>query len=195
MDHLLPTLDLELRSVVRSVRTNHYVVTGSNIAELRDAVALLGPKKEARAFGGFTAWALRWTFEARPIASCFAAARITIAVDAVVTLPRWEPLRSADAATRAEWNRYVLALADHESGHVAIANAAASDVAALLRDLQAASPLALHRKGDQLARERIARARAEDVAYDGRTRHGGAQGARLGLAVVSRPASESIRCA
>jgi predicted secreted Zn-dependent protease len=195
MEHLLPSVDLHTRGVVRALRTHHYVVSGSNVAELRDAVALLGPRREGRAFGGFTVWALRWTFEARSSGGRFQSSRVTVAVDTVVTLPRWEPGRGVDAATRSEWNRYVLALADHQSGHVAIAQNAASDVAALLRDLQAESPLALHQKGDRMARERIARARAEDAAYDERTRHGGAQGARLGLAIVPNVGVTTSRCA
>jgi len=201
MEDLLAPPDLATPGVLRSVRTSHYLVTGSNIAELRDAVALLGPKKDRRAFGGFTAWALRWTFEARPSSGdrapggAFGTTRITVAVDAVVTLPRWEPTRATDAPTRAEWNRYVLALADHESGHVAIANAAASDLADLLRDLRAETPLTLHRTGDGVARERIARARVEDAYYDVRTRHGGTQNARLGLALVPRTDPAASRCA
>jgi len=195
MEDFVTSLDLHTRGGVRAARTNHYLVTGSNIKELRDAVALLGPKRDGRAFGGFTAWALRWTFAARPNGRGFETTRITVAVDAIVTLPRWEMTRSAEGATRTEWNRYVLALADHEAGHVAVATAAADDVAALLHDLQAESPLSLHRKGDRLARERVAIARSEEDAYDVRTRHGLSQGARLGLAQASRLEPESSRCA
>jgi predicted secreted Zn-dependent protease len=193
MDAISSTMGLGRPDIARAVGTRHYVVSGATLGELRDAVALLGPKRGGCAFGGFTSWSIRWTFDASACEGGFATARTEVALDAIVTLPRWEPPRSADAATRDEWSRYVLALAEHEAGHVVIASEAVDDLTRALRGLTAETPLALHRLGDRLARARIADARAADRSYDARTQHGALQGARLGAALGAP--KEVARCA
>ena len=81
-----------------------------------------------------------------------------------------------------------MALADHEGGHVAIASQAAGEVTAILGGLSAPSVARLHHVADTVVRERLARARAEEVAYDVVTHHGATQGARL-------DGQEARRCA
>lgn len=155
-----------------------YRVSGATAADLADAIALLGPRRDGRRFAALTLWTLRWSFQPAFVGGAWRAADVRVDLDVVVHMPEWRPPRTAAAPLVAAWRSYLVALADHEGGHVAIARHAADDVGALLATATSSSASDLALAIDERARARIAAARDAEVAYDAHTGHGHAQGAR-----------------
>jgi len=155
-----------------------YRVSGATAADLADAIALLGPRREGRRFAALTLWTLRWSFQPAFSGGAWRANDVHVDLDVVVHMPEWRPPRTAPDALVAAWRSYVVALAEHEGGHVAIARDAARDVASLLATTTSSSASELALLVDDGARDLVAAAREAELAYDAATRHGHTQGAR-----------------
>lgn len=155
-----------------------YRVSGATAADLADAIALLGPRRDGRRFAALTLWTLRWSFQPAFAAGGWRAVDVHVDLDVVVHMPEWRPPRTASGALVAAWRSYVVALAEHEGGHVAIARDAARTVAALLATTSSSTASDLALAVDDDARARVAAARDAELAYDAETRHGHTQGAR-----------------
>src|SRR5687768_8004642 len=109
---------------VHRVTFRPYRISGASALDLRAAIALLGPRHHGAAFGGLTSWTVRWAFTTVMRDGRAAAGDVSVVLEAEVRLPEWQAPRSASAATRAAFRAYVLALAEHEAGHLAVARAA-----------------------------------------------------------------------
>jgi len=155
-----------------------YRVSGATAADLADAITLLGPRREGRRFAALTLWTLRWSFQPAFAGGAWRAVDVHVDLDVVVHMPEWRPPRTAPDALVASWRSYVVALAEHEGGHVAIARDAARDVAALLATTTSSTASELALLVDDGARGLVAAAREAELAYDAETRHGHTQGAR-----------------
>jgi predicted secreted Zn-dependent protease len=175
-----PPVPAEPRVVVRT-RLRPYLISGSSGLELRAAMERLGPKDPVRGtpYAGYTRWTLAWSYRHERARTCsLANARVVARIR--ITLPRWTGARRADPSLAAEWGRFVAALRRHENGHAAIARLAARRIGRRLASLRAFRSCArLERAADAAAERILDDARAAEIAYDERTRHGDTQGARF----------------
>jgi predicted secreted Zn-dependent protease len=170
----------EPRVVVRT-RLRPYDVSGSSGVELRAAMERLGPKDSVSGtpYAGYTRWRIAWSYRVERARACeLASVRVVARIR--ITVPRWTRAGQADPSLAAEWRRFVTALRRHENGHAAIATAAARRIGRRLASLRAFRSCArLERAADRAAVQILNNARAAEVAYDERTRHGDTQGARF----------------
>lgn len=128
--------------------------------------------------------------------SCTATAKATYALSTEVLLPKWTGFDAACAEAKAEWNRFIAKLTEHEHGHDTAAQKAIDDAKpradlsggpAVDCDRAKAEAAALEALDDAIdaEAERINQAieQAHD-AYDAATNHGATQGAVLDTSIV-----------
>ncbi|MFT3767300.1 MAG: DUF922 domain-containing protein [Minicystis sp.] len=154
-------------------RRREYPVTGSTSAQIRDVIALLGPRRDGRAYVASTEWEVRWSYRRAQETAGFVAQTVTVEVDVVMVLPRWRPPPNAAAALIADWDREMAAVMAHEEGHRDLAITAGHAVAQAIESIAPQpSAAALDEAVSTRAREVLAEARAREVAYDDETAHG-----------------------
>jgi predicted secreted Zn-dependent protease len=163
-----------------AVRAEAYAVAGSTAAHLREAVALLGPRRGGARFAAYTDWTLAWSYAPAAVAGGVGPVSPRIEVAVTCTLPRWRPPRSAAAALVEAWSACLAAAVQHERGHVDLAIAAGC---AALDALRAVPPRAGEGALDAAVRACVAGViedfRRQEARYDEATGHGEAQGVRL----------------
>ncbi len=160
-----------------NLQRRYYRVAGSSVGELTASLESAAP--EATQTGTYfarTTWTVVWHGDwAAADSACRVIASQT-RLESQMALPRWEAT-GASADLTADWNTFVRNLALHENGHVLNAVAASREVDSRLRSLQAPSCGVMEATARTTIDSVIAVFRAQDEAYDARTRHGEAQGA------------------
>jgi len=163
-----------------TVLTNFYSVTGSNLFELRTAMAQARPWKTNLHFDAFTRWSVRWQFQSVVQDGQFRVDAFATQTKAVVTLPRWLPPEGVPPEVVKPWAQFLKGLMTHEEGHVRLAREAA---AAIRREVAAlgsyASRQELTDAINNTANRVLDRYRRQERDYDLQTRHGVLQGARF----------------
>ena len=178
-------LDSYPAGVIGRTSVIYYDVHGRTFAELRADMHRLGPKVADSSFVGETRSPMRWTWRTEAIGPSSCAIRdVTLTVNAQVTLPRWTPPADTEPGLAAEWTRFVTALEIHEAGHKDISAKAGRDIVDRLRGLSGLCSQIGTRAND-LARDIVDRASAEQKAYDATTRHGLTQGTAFGAGRMS----------
>ena len=74
--------------------TNFYSVTGANLREIRQSIAVARPWPDS--FDGDTRWTVKWNFKLSETASGCACSSFSTATKIVTTLPRWKPAPATD---------------------------------------------------------------------------------------------------
>ena len=163
----------------------NYNIRGRNSAELRAAMNAKGPlnKKLDKRFDARTDWAIDWTYQLDKSLvekGIYRLSQWTIQLTVTVILPRWENASDGLPFERRQWQVYQARLQLHETGHVKLAERAATA-------LDEAFPTISFFTSREKLEESI-RTRAETILnkhtafhsdYDRRTRHGKTQGARF----------------
>ncbi len=158
-----------------SVKKEHYVVAGSNPAEIRSELNHRRPK----GWDGYTSWYVSWRFRHAPDGGTCRMTSVTTTVTVTHTLPQWKASAQASSGTREAWDRYLRALTVHEDGHRDIGIAVANQIDAALRGMREASCPELTRRANETGHRLLDEARAREREYDRTTDHGAAQGARF----------------
>jgi predicted secreted Zn-dependent protease len=128
-----------------------------------------GDAHDGRRVDALSSWDLRWSWPRTRHGGCDLAAT-TIRYKATVRMPQLAATARLTAAERADWDRYVAALARHEAGHVRYTYRHRGDILATIRR-------ATCRTADAAARAALARLDAYQIAYDRETEHGTKDGA------------------
>lgn len=103
----------------------YYDVAGGTPWEVRRQIALRGPRAvDGQRVDAQTRWAVGWTLRPAGPDSCEA----TIEFETTISLPRLLDDSAFTAQDRLAWENYMLALIDHEYGHVEIAHSALPDL-------------------------------------------------------------------
>ena len=128
-------------------------------------------------FHAYTKWHVDWKFwwDRDHGAAC----RITsvrTSLTALITLPK---LVGGNSAQRLEFERYVLALKQHESGHYEIGKDAAHEIDREILSLSATDCSTLEKTANQKATRILERYKEKERTYDADTKHGKTQGAWL----------------
>ena len=162
-----------------SIKTNYYDIQGSTAKQLRSQLNQLGvvDPKTGKRFDGYTSWRVWWNYRYRPIGNQCQIAQVTVNVQVVYTMPRWNPSATASMDLRNRWNRYITALRLHEDGHKNHGVKAGQDILKTLNNLTTDSCQRIgdiaNRKGDAI----IKQYNLKDIDYDRLTQHGLTQGA------------------
>lgn len=159
-----------------------YPVTGSTIADLREAMRAHGPHDDEGVHAGLTRTWTHWHVQfgggngANP---CWMR-DVRVTVSDTITLPLWTPPPHADSAILAEWGRFVTMLGRHEAGHRGIAIDAAGEIArtlALLPPHASCQDMLSDANADGQAI--LASEHQRQKQYDADTRHGLRRGTML----------------
>jgi len=160
----------------------HYDIAGNSVAELNMGVQRAGPVSAAtgaRVWGVCT-WKVTWSYATGGAPGKCVLTRLSVKLDAVIDLPRWTNRGAGPPALQAEWDRFIVALRQHEDGHKDNGVRAANDLANRLRALPPEKDCAvLDAKVRALGERVIDQHRLADQAYDRSTGHGATQGATL----------------
>lgn len=146
----------------------YYEVYGEDRDSLKASLAREAPSLGAARHRAYTTWDIRWQYGWREDSCDLSQPQIF--ADITVTLPHWGSEGRADLRTRAEWQRYVFALAEHERGHVEI-------IRAHLPEIRAAIRAATCQTADDAGHAVLDALRAANARYDEETRSGHTQGA------------------
>jgi predicted secreted Zn-dependent protease len=148
----------------------YYDISGSTGEELRnqlDRYGLTGP--DGYRGDAATVWHIEWTWDGYGMETCDLQT-VTETHEVKVTMPRWIPTDEASPELIEKWGKYVLALANHEKGHV---DNVILNIPVLLDSIRRADCTTAEGK----AQEVLMRIRQYDLDYDSRTNHGETQGA------------------
>ncbi len=150
----------------------YYDISGSTETELRESLDALAPVGPDNYRGdALTTWYIRWTWDGYGTEDCDLRSA-TSTCDIKVTLPRWNPPQDASPALIEKWNRYILALAGHEKGHV-------DNVIANLPNVIDAIHRATCPTAEDRAQDILSGIRQNDIGLDATTNHGETQGAKF----------------
>lgn len=148
-----------------------YPVRGGSARLVRQSMNEVRPSSAAgERFDGLTTWryAARWMRSAD--GDCDPASA-EVSVSIVVTLPELETTERLSRQDRANWDRYLRALAAHEHNHVRLARAGAEQMSTYMRGAPDCATMVAARTqiGDAV--------REASRTYDATTRHGATEGA------------------
>jgi predicted secreted Zn-dependent protease len=175
---LIPVL-AEAQNSVRWT-TNYYTVTGATVPEIRQSMRQNRPWKERLDLDGMTDWKVAWHFGVTATANGCRCSSFGTQTTITVTMPRWFPPTNAPDTVKQIWQKYAVALAQHEAGHGAIALAAAAEVQRRIQAIgESADCASLRQQINALGHQVVEDHRKRDQEYDASTRHGATQGASL----------------
>lgn len=148
----------------------YYDVSGSTEREIRDQLTTLGSVDEHGYRGdALTSWEIHWTWDGYGTETCDLRS-VTATYDIKVRLPRWTPPHDASPELVNRWNVYMLALVEHEKGHVDIV---VEYLPYLIKTIRASTCTT----AEAAAQEVLTQLREADLTYDEETDHGATQGA------------------
>jgi predicted secreted Zn-dependent protease len=158
---------------------SYYDVNAYPDRPLRQQITAASPIwQDGKKYHGHTKWNVRWSFrwDTDRDGVC-RITNVTTTLRTVITLPK---LRSASERQSLVFDRYMIALRQHELGHYKIATDAARAIDDELRNLPATRNCAfLEGEGNAAARRTLNYFIEANRQYDVETDHGEAQGARL----------------
>lgn len=162
-------------------RREYYRVDGRNVDTLkRQLDAALARKGLGGKGVGRTVQHLSSRYEFEPTPRGCRLKDLAVSLDVTIHLPRWEPKGGKAKGLSERWERMLDALTRHEEGHRDIAVDTARRLLADLRALpQTLDCQALAREAQKAFFRARLRHSIRDGAYEKRTNHGIAQGARL----------------
>jgi predicted secreted Zn-dependent protease len=142
-----------------------YQVHGATPLEVRRAIDSIGPR--VRGEHKLAMHRLRWSLDYQLDSAVSGECSVTglrIVLRSVIVLPEWTGVREQPETVRADWNRFLTHLRQHESEHRAIAIRIAGEIARDAADARAADCLRVHsRIGDirRRLRDDLAAAQAD----------------------------------
>jgi predicted secreted Zn-dependent protease len=163
-----------------TVTTNHYLVTGSTLREIRQSINRLRPGGEKAGHDALTAWKVGWNVRVGSVAGEYRVASFTTTTAIVITLPSWRAPTNAAPAVLGKWMTYYSALQKHESTHATNGMLAAE---ALRQRVGEIGPDSDHKRLQQrvqvVADTTIDEYKKRDKNFDRETDHGRKDGASL----------------
>lgn len=148
----------------------YYDVSGSTAWEIRYQLNTLSSVDDHGYRGdALTSWKIDWTWDGYGTDTCDLGS-VTNTYDINVRLPRWTAPQDASRELVTKWNAYMLALVEHEKGHVDNAMEYLPYVIDAIRGATCST-------AEDRAHEVLSQLRSADLEYDEETNHGATQGA------------------
>jgi len=163
-----------------SIKTNYYVVGGTNVMLIRNSMLATRPFAPTNAFDAFTHWTVRADYQFRPSGGSWVLHNPRVNLSTTVTLPGWIPGLPVSPGLIQTWSKYLTNLTTHEAGHVKIGCEAAEEVQRRLEGMPGYATASDARgAAAALVNEVIDEFRAREREFHRQTRHGRSQGAVL----------------
>jgi len=161
------------------VEHRYYSVRGDTAQELRQQLDTHGvAEADGKRYDAITHWDVTWHLHYKTCEGGCAIESVGTTVHVVMTLPRWEDFSNGPWALQDEWNRYMRALLEHETGHQEHAVMAAREIEQAISRLDpCGTPREIETQAHGLASEILEKYVVIEREYDARTSHGLAQGA------------------
>lgn len=163
---------LEILTGVSELTLNYYDIHGTSSGELRAEMARKGPidlSKERR--DGFFEWRIDWSWPDGPDGKP-SFERTEARGRYKLTLPRWEPPASASTELITEWERFLVAMLDHERVHLDNALSHRAEIERVIREAARANPGINREQADSLGQKLLKRLRERDIDFDLESDHG-----------------------
>jgi predicted secreted Zn-dependent protease len=146
---MVPTPDaqaaLEMAPAVMTSReTQYYTIEANDLAGVQSALYSAGPLADEAgthsiALTSYNVW-VEW--HAIETGGACTVTGASVNLDIVFTYPQWQPASEPSAWLRAEWERFIAYVVQHEEYHALIAQGCAYDLAARLASLDTAATCA-----------------------------------------------------
>ena len=176
----LAALPLPLRAeVTENLDWTHYEADHQRGESLLQTMNRSSPiRQDGKTFHGYTKWNVNWNFRWwREADGRCRITEVTVRATGEITLPE---LTNADASTRDRFDSWLSNLREHELGHFAFAQQAASEIDSGILGLpEHPSCESLESAANALGKRIVAQAADDERAYDRETEHGRTQGAWL----------------
>jgi predicted secreted Zn-dependent protease len=171
--HTLPRSDWPADTQVR-----WYDVTGGTAGELRAQLDLHSPEDAAGVHhDAYTEWYVTWHFPLVMSESGCSTGPVATTLRVKVSFPRWQAAPGVDQLLLEQWERYLQALFEHESGHRDTALRAAHEISEVLGAFEQLPSCPEAETVASAAHAVLEKYRKADLDYDVETRHGETQGA------------------
>jgi predicted secreted Zn-dependent protease len=155
---------------IQNASITYYDISGSTGQEMRTQLDRSAPVAPDGYRGDATTiWNIYWTWDGYGTEDCDLET-VKTTYDIQVTMPRWTPPKDASPELVEEWNRYILALTEHEQVHVDHVIAGIPGVINAIRNASCGT-------AESEAQAVLDDIRQKDDEYDATTNHGAAQGA------------------
>ncbi len=177
-DHCLPPPPQAQLFSLAGVRVEYYTLVSDNIEELTREMAFRGPLDDrAMRRDALLSWDIYWHWN---VTEQEIPTGVAITKTARLILPLWCPSSpSASIPARAEWDRYLLAVLEHEAGHAIRYLEASRPLESAMRDHLRVCQGCPLREANTLGYSVLARLNISQLQYDQETSHGLTQAARL----------------
>ena len=103
--------------------------------------------------------------------------KVTSTVNVKFTLPKWKNRGDSNGMLRNKWDKYYMALINHENGHKKFGIGAAEEIESQLIKLSSKSCKTLEKKANALGKNIIDKYASLEKEYDEETNHGMNNGA------------------
>lgn len=163
-----------------TVTTNHYLVTGSSLREIRRSIDRLRPGGKNGGHDALTLWKLGWNARVGSVAGEFQVTSFTTSTAIAITMPSWRaPTNPAPSMVQA-WVSYYSALQKHEWAHATNGMMAAEELRKRVGEIGPDSdPARLQKRVQVVADAVIEEYTMRDKDFDRVTDHGRKEGATL----------------
>lgn len=159
----------------------YYDVTGNSEFTLKESLsrekAIYVPTGR---FEGYTRWRLRWRYKFDESPGKCSLTEFTTELIIQLFLPHWLKPADPDPDLEAKWSKYLLALTEHEAGHVTIAQEAEAAVNSAAWRVYTARNCDELDRGLRISINQVIQAYvASSQTYDVASQHGATQGVKF----------------
>ena len=163
-----------------TVATNHYLVSGSTLREIRQSIDRLRPGGKTNGHDALTAWKIGWNVQVSPVAGQYRVTSFTTTTSVTMTMPSWRAPTNAAPSVMQRWMPYYSALQKHEAAHATNGMMAAVELRKRVAEIGAdSSHIQLQQRVQAVADAVIAEFKQRDKDFDQKTDHGRKDGASL----------------
>ena len=159
------------------IRTNYYVVTGSTLREIHQALRASRPWRATGGTDARTDWKMDYRTQMQSGPDGCRLSQVQVKASVTITLPTLHTPPETPAALKRVWQDYLVKLMAHEQRHVGITRASAE---AMLNRIRSMSPDrdcgVLRNRISQVAGQVLEECGRKQAEYDRRTRHGATEG-------------------
>ena len=168
------------QNIAVTTKDNYYDINGNTPTELAAQMERLGPTDgtlNGRRYNAWTGWYVKWSYAYNGVTNGCQIGTVKVELSVNYTWPRWNRPGNVSAELGTKWDKFLVALHTHESGHRENGIRAAQEV---YRGLSAMPPAPncdfLQQAATNIGNHLLDGYRQQDVQYDQTTRHGATQG-------------------
>jgi predicted secreted Zn-dependent protease len=162
-----------------ALQIKHFNISGGSAIEVRDSLDKQGPiDVYGHRSDALTKWKISWDWPGAETGNPdFAKAKPSL--DLSMNIPCWTDYVKADQKLQNRWVTFVMALIDHEKGHVDIARDHFERPAQAVHQAAAINPNLAAREANAIGENELEKIRQLDIKYDRVTEHGKQQGVKF----------------